>query len=130
MLIDMIRHKAFDRDYSQTKFPEKLVNGIDRSGMLGIFMDVNNSIERLLNNKVGLRPIVGAQRAYGTDSFDKMGAILGPTVGQGEKLFNITTDWASGQHNHHTARNVRRLIPLQNVFYLDGIFDSFEQGIK
>jgi hypothetical protein len=130
MAIDMVRHKAFDRDYSQTKLSERIINGIDRSGMLGIFMDVNNSIERVMNNKVGLRSMVGANRPYGTDSFDKVGAVLGPTVGQGEKLFNITTDWMSGNHNNHTARNVRRLIPLQNVFYLDGIFDSFEQGIK
>ena len=130
MIVDMVRHKAFNRDYSKTKLPEKLVNGIDRSGMLGIFMDVNNSIERLANNKIGLRAILGANRPYGTDSFDKAGAILGPTVGQFEKLYNITTDSMSGNYNHHTARNVRRLIPLQNIFYLDGIFDSFEKGIK
>lgn len=130
MIVDMVRHKAFNRDYSKTKMPEKLMNGVDRSGVLGIFMDVNNSIERLTNNKIGLRATIGANRPYGTDSFDKAGAVLGPTVGQLEKLYNITTDWVSGEHNHHTARNVRRLIPLQNIFYLDGIFDSFEKGIK
>ena len=106
------------------------MNGIDRSGVLGIFMDVNNSIERLTNNSIGLRAAIGANRPYGTDSFDKAGAILGPSVGQLEKIYNISTDWVSGQHNHHTARNVRRLIPLNNIFYLDGIFDSFEKGIK
>ena len=130
MIVDMVRHSAFNRDYSKTKLPEKLANGIDRSGVLGIFMDVNNSIERLTNNKLGLRATIGANRPYGTDSFDKAGAVLGPTVGQFEKLYNITTDWVSGEHNHHTARNVRRLMPLQNIFYLDGIFDSFEKGIK
>ena len=130
MMVDMIRHKAFNRDYSKTKMQEKLMNGIDRSGVLGIFMDVNNSIERLTNNSIGLRAAIGANRPYGTDSFDKAGAILGPSVGQLEKIYNISTDWVSGQHNHHTARNVRRLMPLNNIFYLDGIFDSFEKGIK
>ena len=38
----------------QSVVQPKLANGIDRSGVLGIFMDVNNSIERLTNNSIGL----------------------------------------------------------------------------
>lgn len=130
MIVDMIGHKRFGRDYNKTPFQEKVLNGVDRSGVLGIFMDVNNSVERIMNNKVGFRPMIGAGKPYGSDSFDKVGAVLGPTVGTGEKLYKIFNDWMSGEHDYHTARNVRRLIPLQNVFYLDGIFDSFEKGIR
>ena len=39
-------------------------------------------------------------------------------------------DTGTGEYNHHTARNVRRLIPFQNVFYLDWIFDKVEKGLR
>ena len=32
----------------------------------GIYSDINNAIERLGNNEIGLRPLLGAKKPYGT----------------------------------------------------------------
>ena len=45
-------------------------------------------------------------------------------------IFDIMYDVGSGGYNHYTARNVRRLIPFQNIFYLDWLFDDIEKGLR
>ncbi len=37
-------------------FDQKLINAVERSGMLGWFMDVNNAVEKVTNYGLGLRP--------------------------------------------------------------------------
>ena len=54
----------------------------------------------------------------------------GPTSSQIANITDMMSDWGKGTHNHHTARNVRRLIPFQNIWYLDGLFDQVEKGLR
>ena len=61
MMVDAFRQKQFGRDYSKKPFGQKLVDGFDRSGLGGIFSDINNAIERLGNNQIGLRPLLGVR---------------------------------------------------------------------
>ena len=44
-------------------------------------------------------------------------------------IFDILYDVGGNQYNHHTAKNVRRLIPFQNVWYLDWLFDDIQKGL-
>ena len=55
-----------------------------------------------------------------------MSAVGGPTGSQIDKLLNIigSTDDST------TAQNVRRLMPYQNIWYLDTLFDQVEKGIQ
>ena len=131
MLVDKLYHKTrFNRDYDKLSLTEKLMNGFDRSGLAGIYVDVNKAIETLTDNRFGISPLLGAGKPYGSSTRWKMGTVLGPSGGQIYNIFDIIYDTASGKYNHHTAKNVRRLIPWQNVWYLDWLFDDLQKGIK
>ena len=56
--------------------------------------------------------------------------VLGPTSSQIGTIQDIMFDWGKGTHNHYTARNVRRLIPFQNIWYADKLFDQVEKGLR
>ncbi len=132
-MIDAIRQRAFNRDYAKVPFGQKIVNAFDRSGIGGIFSDLNNVLERLTDNKIGLRPTLGAGKPYSSwtskNAMQGFG-LFGPTSSQIANISDIMWDWGSGTHNHYTARNVRRLIPFQNVWYLDSLFDQVEKGLR
>ena len=131
MMIDGLYHKyRFNRDYSKLSLSEKLINAFDRSGLAGIYSDVNKAIETLTDNRFGISPLLGAGKPYGSSTRWKMGTILGPSGGQIYNIFDIMYDVAGGKYNHHTAKNVRRLIPWQNVWYLDWLFDDIQKGLK
>ena len=131
MLIDGIYSTyRFDKDYSKVPLTDKLLNGFDRSGLGGIYVDVNRAIETLTDNRIGIRPMIGAKKPYGSSIKSKFGSVLGPSASQIGNIFDIMYDVGSNKYNHWTARNVRRLIPFQNVWYLDWLFDDIEKGLR
>ena len=132
-MVDAIRTQAFDRSYSKKPFGEKLINAFDRSGLGGIYSDINNVVERMGNNKIGLRPLVGAGKPYSSYTTKNVMSgfgLLGPSSSQFANISSIMFDWGKGTHNNYTAKNVRRLIPFQNVWYLDSLFDNVEKGLR
>ena len=130
MMIDAIYHKVrFNRDYNKLSLTQKLLNAFDRSGLAGIYTDVNKAIETLSDNRIGISPMLGENKPYGSSGRWKAGTIGGPTAGQIYNIFDILYDVKGGKYNHHTAKNVRRLIPFQNVWYLDWLFDDIQKGL-
>ena len=132
-MVDSIRTRSFDRSYSKKPFGEKLINAFDRSGLGGIYSDINNVVERMGNNKIGLRPLVGAGKPYSSYTTKNVMSgfgLLGPSSSQFANISSIMFDWGKGTHNNYTAKNVRRLIPFQNVWYLDSLFDNVEKGLR
>ena len=131
MLIDGIYHKyRFNRDYSKLSLTQKLLNAFDRSRLAGIYTDVNNAIETLTDNRFGIAPMLGEKKPYGSSMRWKMGTIFGASGGQIYNIFDIMFDVGGNKYNHHTAKNVRRLIPFQNVWYLDWLFDDIQKGLR
>jgi len=109
-VIDMMRSRAFNQDYSQKDFHNKMMDAFERSGVGGIFMDVGNSAHRIIADDLG----------------GKLGGALGPTGSNIDKLLNVMIN----SDDSAQASNVRRLIPFQNIWYLDSLFDRIETGIK
>ena len=131
MLIDSVYHKfRFNRDYSKLSLTQKLLNAFDRSGLAGIYTDVNKAIETLSDNRIGISPILGEKRPYGSSGRWKAGTMFGPTGGQIYNIADILFDVGGNKYNPHTAKNVRRLIPFQNVWYLDWLFDDIQKGLN
>ena len=131
MMVEAFRQKQFGKDYGKKPLANKLVDGFDRSGLGGIFSDINNAIERLGNNQIGLRPLLGGKKPYGTykDILNNpIPDVLGPTASQIANISDVMWTWGTGKYNHHTARNVRRLVPFQNVWFLDSVFDKLEKN--
>ena len=130
MLIDKIYTEfRFGRDYSKQSLTTKLLNAFDRSGLAGIYTDINKAIETLTDNRIGIGPAVGESKPFGSSNRWKAGTLTGPTGGQIYNIFDILYDVGGNQYNHHTAKNVRRLIPFQNVWYLDWLFDDIQKGL-
>ena len=130
MLVDAVYTELrFGKDYSKKSLTEKLLAAFDRSGLGGIYVDVNRSIEALTDNRIGLRPLLGEGKPYGSSMKSKVG-LLGPSASQIYNIFDIMYDVGGNKYNHYTARNVRRLIPFQNVWYLDWLFDDIEKGLR
>ena len=131
MFIDAVYHKTrFNRDYNKLSLTQKLLNAFDRSGLGGIYTDINKAIETISDNRIGISPFLGESKPYGSSMRWKMGTIGGPTGGQLYNIADILFDIGGKKYNHHTAKNVRRLIPFQNVWYLDWLFDDLQKGLK
>lgn len=129
MIVDQSRTEDYGKDYNKKSLTEKILDGMDRGGVTGIFGDANRILESLSDNQLGLRPLLGVKKPYGTSLKSKAGSItpLGSTIGTAAE---ILYDWGRGRHTHHTARRIRKLVPLNNIWYLDGIFDNLEKGLS
>ena len=110
-------------------FTERLIDGAERGGVFGIFGDINRIIESLSDNQIRLKPLLGVEKPYGTSLTSKAGSItpMASTIGI---VSQILYDWGRGRHTHHTARRIRKLVPINNIWYLDSIFDKLEKGIR
>lgn len=105
---------------------------IDRSGLLGWFADVNNISEKMTRGTVGVSALTGRELSRFA-SRNVVDALAGPTFGT---IGDMTV--ASGglfssllggeQVRQSDLAAVRRLIPLQNLFYLSNIFQQLEKS--
>ena len=129
MVVDAARTPAFNRDYSKKSLREKLIDGAERGGVFGIFGDVNRIISSVSNNQIGLKPLLGIRKPYGSSTANKIGNIFGPTGSTIGTVGEILYDWGRGRHTHHTARRIRKLVPLNNIWYMDNVMDESEKVI-
>tara|TARA_R110000765_G_C18943092_1_gene607854 strand:- start:54 stop:2657 length:2604 start_codon:yes stop_codon:yes gene_type:complete len=109
-----------------------ITEGIDRSGVLGVVGEINNTIEKISSNSVGLRPLLGISApASRFVSRSVSESILGPSLGS---LLSTTVAasnalTSSGPMTDSDIRTLRRLIPLQNLSGVNKIFDEIETAI-
>ena len=125
--------KQWDADRPLSDDPAVWVTeGIDRSGVTGIIMEMNNTVEKLSNNNFGLRPMLGiATPASRFASRSQAEAFLGPTFGS---LLSTTMKVAGGASDGDLAesdiRAIRRLLPYQNLILFRQLLDKAEQGLQ
>ncbi|KNZ89995.1 hypothetical protein [Morganella morganii] len=111
--------------------PEKLIiEGIDRSGVLGPLMEFNNTIEKVSEGTVGLGPALGTGTQSRYASRGVLGSIAGPTFGTLENLREISSGILSGNFDSGPIRATRQLIPGQNLFWAAPILNKVEDSIK
>lgn len=109
-----------------------ITEGIDRSGVLGIVGEINNSIEKISSNSVGIRALLGISApASRFVSRSVSESILGPSLGS---LLSTTVAASnalssSGPMTESDIRTLRRLIPLQNLSGVNKIFDYIETAV-
>lgn len=104
--------------------------GVDRSGLTGIGMDVNNTIEKASRGRWGISALIGGPTASRYASRNVLGAFAGPTAGRILTSSQVVGAIATGEFSKSDARAVRRMIPYQSVFYLDWLFDQAEKGLN
>ena len=59
--------------------------------------------------------ILGINPPYGTSLQTKLGSVLGPSGTTVGNICKVFYDTVSGEYDYHTARNVRRFLPFQNI---------------
>lgn len=106
--------------------------GVDRSGLMGWLADANNITEKLTGGVVGASAFTGRQQSRYA-SRDWVGAVAGPTVGTISELVTATSGFSKALAGKEQLREadvaaLRRLIPMQNLFYLSYIFQKLEQA--
>lgn len=107
-----------------------IAEGIDRSGAIGLLMEINNTVEKVSSNNLGMRPLFGISEGasrYSTRSAKE--AMLGPTWGSlldnTLRVANAATsdyDWTEGD-----TSAVRRLLPYQNLYGVRTALNSVEK---
>ena len=123
--------KQWDADRPISTDPKVvLLEGIDRSGMLGIFMEMNNTLEKITGNRAGLRPGVGINTpASRYASRSVVDSAVGPTfglVGDMVKIMSAFTgerDWTESD-----TRTLRRLAVGQNLSVFRQLIDQMEDA--
>jgi hypothetical protein len=111
--------------------PAKLaVEGLDRSGMLGILIEINNLSEKMTRGKIGLNALAGGEIMSRYVSRNLTGTLIGPSSGTIQDIATITAAIANGEISESDIRAVRRLTPYQNLFYIRWLFDDMEKNIN
>lgn len=100
---------------------------VDNSGALGVLMNGDHILEKWTGDRVGLSALTGQPpRRY--INVNAVGALLGPTAGRLFDLADLSRAIASGNITASDAGKIRRLLPLQNLFYVRWLFDAMEHG--
>ena len=128
--------KQWDAGREISDDPATLITeGIDRSGVLGVIMEANNTVEKVTRNNFGIRPMFGiTQPSSRFASRSVVESLLGPTFGS---LLDTTMrvagsaaaeagDEKSGWTDADT-RAMRRLLPYQNLFIFRQAIDKLEK---
>jgi len=95
-----------------------LLDGIDQSGITSWFATVNNIIESITDNEIGLRPVTGTAPPWSTTLTWKAGSVFGPVASIAGRTAGIGKDILLGDMDYHTGLDVWRSVPGNNLFWL------------
>ena len=121
MLVSWLKVGSWNWD--QLPLEEKVIRGVEQSGLLGIVGDLPNMLEQATGNEFGLRPLLGLPPKYPwADDYDKLSSLLGPG---GDKLFDLyKLAFDPNQDQEAMARIIRRMLPLNNLIWWDKQFNE------
>jgi hypothetical protein len=127
-IVNEIKNVQYGIDDSKDTYNDKLINAIDRSGALGWFTDVNNSLEKISDYKLGMRNMFGSATEKPIPSGAKFGAIFGPAASNLSTGGAVASDIIRMEADNNTAKSARFITPGGNLFWadpiMDGIFNS------
>ena len=103
-----------------------MTEGLDRSGLMGVFAEVNNMAEKV-HPALGLSALTG-ETASRYASRNGAGAIGGPIAGLVDDIFSVSNNLGVEGWGATDTHAVRRLLPYQNLFYLRGQLDKLEEN--
>ncbi|EMP7135445.1 hypothetical protein ROV06_001069 [Serratia marcescens] len=113
-----------------TSPPKLVLEGLDRSGILGPLMEYNNMAEKASGGMVGLGAIfgTGTQSRYASRGF--IGSALGPTFGLLDTLTDVTSGVLNGDAGDRVIHNARTLLPGNNLFWIAPLINQVDPGMK
>lgn len=125
----VLKQAANGREVDLT--PQKMVlEGIDRSGILGPLMEYNNMAEKASGGMIGLGPLLGTgtQSRYASRGF--IGSALGPTFGLLDTVTDVTAGVLNGDAGDRVLHSVRTLLPGNNLFWIAPLINQVDPGMR
>ncbi|MGQ6546035.1 hypothetical protein ACUNEV_00650 [Serratia sp. IR-2025] len=116
-----------DVDYATEKL---VLEGVDRSGVLGPLMEFNNTLEKVSAGTLGFGPALGTGTQSRYASRNAIGSILGPSFDSMGKLSDIATGILSGDFDDKAVNSTRQVIPGQNLFWIAPLLNKVEEELK
>lgn len=104
------------------------VEAFDKSGMAGWLMDFNGTLEKATRGKVGLSYFTDKQVSRYA-SRNVTDAFLGPSIGAVQDIFQVSGSVFAGDTSQADIHRMRKLLPLQNLFYVRSLFNEVERAI-
>lgn len=95
--------------------------GVDRSGALGIFGEVDNMLSRTTG--FGVSKLLGLEHMNRYSSRNKLDALLGPSAGMLSDTISILDE----NFTDADVRRIRRLLPYQNLTGLRNLLDLVQE---
>jgi len=107
-----------------------LKEGVDKSGIFGYLMDVNNIAEKVTRGQFGISPLIGGPPMSRFASRNAMSALAGPTLGTITDAISLAGSIAEGEIKESDVRRAKMMVPYQNVFYMRWLFDHMADGVS
>ena len=125
--------KQWDADRELSDDPAAwLAEGIDRSGVLGSIMEINNTVEKASSNGIGLRPMFGIEAPASRFVSRSMAEnLMGPTMGSllENTIRVMNAGLTPGDWTEADTRAIRRLLPYQNLSFIRRGLDRIEEEV-
>ena len=126
MFVHILKSWQYDRDPFGSGAVNLIFNGVDRSGVGGLYMDGVH-----VGMRFGLRP-PGVHLSRWAER-DALGVLAGPSGGLVEDVGKVGLGVRSlvtpGERvTQSQVRAARRFVPYHQIFYLNSLFDSLEEG--
>lgn len=103
------------------------VEAADYSGLAGWLFEANNAAEKITRGQVGASYFTGEQ-ASRFASRNALGALMGPSFDFVGDALTVTGSAFSGEWTASDTHNLRKMMPLQNLFYIRGLMDKVEDA--
>jgi hypothetical protein len=121
---DYIRNPSY---WERKDWQEKLIKGIEYSGLTSYWLDFSNAIEIMSDSSFGLRPLLGVDNPFADDIGDSISEPFGPVGGMTNDFIKLFTD--PNLSTDRRAGIIRRFLPYNNLFYLDWLFKGAQKNI-
>lgn len=122
MMMDIIKTP----DFSNVSIEERLFRAVERSGVLGIFSDLNQVVENATGGELGVRAAIGLDPMNKNPTWaSRMGA-LGAVPGQYAGLLYAFGD--SDADTIDRAYAIKRMIIYNNLVWWNGIANSLTRS--
>lgn len=117
-------------DTSDWDMDKWVVEGLDRSGLGGWFLDANNIMEKATRGTVGISRLTGEGQMSRYASRNVLGAVLGPSADAFSDTVTAVGSAFAGDWHASDTHGVRKMLPAQNIFYARWLLDHAERGIN
>lgn len=105
-----------------------LYEGVDRSGLLGLFGDFNNRFEKM--GGYGLTRAMGIEETARYTNRSKLSVVAGPAAGKAESVLDVGVSLFNNQPmTDQEIKAARGLIPFQNITGIRFLFDSIQGNV-